>query len=214
MSPQPIRRPVRGRRRGQGSTERGGQSTPTSSGPVLPAETFDEAFARLYRAYGGAIYQRCRRLLRDAHEAHDLTHEVFARGLAHRQSLRPGPELLGWLHVVATRLCLNRLRDAGLARARNSTPSGATLSAPESAFADRDLVLRLLRDVDATTQALAVYVLVDGMTQDEAARLANVSVRTVRNRLSRFLAEAREVLSRETTPLPVKAGADGTRSRV
>jgi len=48
------------------------------------------------------------------------------------------------------------------------------------------LLWDLLRDLDERTQAIVVYVHLDGMTHAEAAEVAQVSDRTVRNCLARF----------------------------
>lgn len=53
-------------------------------------------------------------------------------------------------------------------------------------------VLELLDGLDERTQAIAVYVHVDGMTHEEAAEVAQVSDRTGRNCLARFAAHARQ----------------------
>ena len=63
---------------------------------------------------------------------------------------------------------------------------------PEAAA--RLLTGEVLKGLDRRVQEIAVYVFVDGMTHAEAAEVAGVSERTVRNCLSRFLAHGRERL--------------------
>src|SRR5262249_14705583 len=112
------------------------------------------------------------------------TQEVFVRAFKHRHRLRPGRELLAWLYRVGTNLCLNRLRDARSQKL--GLPGHATVISPEKALGDRDLLRRLLQDLSRTTAEIVFYVLVDGMTHDEAAKMAGISARTVRNRLREF----------------------------
>lgn len=73
----------------------------------MEVDTFEADHGR----HAAAVYARCRRILRDDESARDITQEVFIRCLGHRDDLRSGRELLGWLYRVATSLCLNHLRD-------------------------------------------------------------------------------------------------------
>ena len=57
-----------------------------------------------------------------------------------------------------------------------------------------------LRDLDERTQAIVVYVHIDGMTQAEAAEVAQVSDRTVRNCLARFQRAGRLRLGPDWAP--------------
>jgi RNA polymerase sigma factor (sigma-70 family) len=148
-----------------------------------------DAFEAAHRRHAAAVYARCRRLLRDDEAARDVTQEVFIRCLGHRASLRTGRELLGWLYRVATNLCLNVLRDQ---KSRRASDAHLALSQPawRETPSSRE-IFELLDGLDARTQAIAVYVHVDGMTHEEAADVAEVSDRTVRNCLTRFAEHGR-----------------------
>lgn len=148
-----------------------------------------DAFEAAHRRYAGAVYARCRRIVRDDEAARDITQEVFIRCLGHRDGLRSGRELLGWLYRVATNLCLNHLRDQKLRRA-NAAHLLAMQPTSQEQASPRE-VLELLHGLDERTQAIAVYVHVDGMTHEEAAEVAQVSDRTVRNCLARFAQHGR-----------------------
>lgn len=158
----------------------------------------DEAtLAEIYRTYGAMVFRRCFKLLRDEGEAHDMTQEVFVRGVRHVNHLRPGPELLGWLYRAATNLAFNRLRDMRVERSNQKAVAEIPAAGPlsfEAALSDRRLAADLLAGVDETTRLLAVYVFIDGMTHDEAGQLAGVAPRTVRNKLARFLERGRKRL--------------------
>ena len=68
-----------------------------------------------------------------------------------------------------------------------------TLSQPEWQEKPSNLeVLELLEGLDERAQAIAIYVHVDGMTHEEAAEVAQVTDRTVRNCLARFAEHARD----------------------
>jgi RNA polymerase sigma-70 factor (ECF subfamily) len=152
----------------------------------------DGALRESYRDYAPAVYARCVRILRDREAARDVTQEVFVRCHRERARLRPGRELLAWLYQVATNLCLNSLRHDKV-RAAALGRDGADPVVDPVAPGQR-LVLELLAGLDPRTQAIAIYVYVDGMTQPEAAAVAGVSDRTVRKCLTRFLEHGRKAL--------------------
>jgi RNA polymerase sigma factor (sigma-70 family) len=144
----------------------------------------DAAVADAFKTHGAAIHRRCLRILRDTEAARDVTQEVFVRCFDRRGRLRPGRELLGWLYRVATNLCLNALRDGKLRRAADRELAPGLPAATEPP--EVRLLWDLLRDLDERTQAIVVYVYIDGMTHGEAAEVAQVTDRTVRNCLARF----------------------------
>jgi RNA polymerase sigma-70 factor (ECF subfamily) len=153
----------------------------------------EEAVAAAYQQHGAAVMRRCRALLRDEQVALELTQEVFVRCLRQRRGLRAGRELLGWLYRVATNLCLTALRKNRIRRTAPLDEVSGWLAAPE--VGTRRGVEDMLRGLDPRTQAIVVYVYLDGMTQAEAAEVARVSERTVRTCLARFVKQGRAGLA-------------------
>lgn len=163
----------------------------------------EPAVDEAYRLYAASIWRRCASIVRSEAAAMDITHEVFVRCLRHHRKLRPGRELLAWLYRTATNLCLNDLRDRRV-RGEHNLPAaladtggaeaGAAADHREPEAAARLLTAEVLKGLDRRVQEVAVYVFVDGMTHAEAAEVAGVSERTVRNCLSRFVAHGRERL--------------------
>ncbi len=147
---------------------------------------------RLYLRYGPMVLRRCRSILRSETAAEDAAQEVFVTALRFRGRLRdeaPGALLLR----IATNLSLNRLRAArrrpedadGDLALRIADADGGEAAAESQAVA-RNLLAKLFRADDplaASTRTLAFMHLVDGMTLDEVAREARLSVSGVRKRL-------------------------------
>ncbi|MBI3185148.1 MAG: sigma-70 family RNA polymerase sigma factor [Myxococcales bacterium] len=148
----------------------------------------------LYRQFGPAIYRRCLKLLRDPAEAEDATQEVFVLVCRNLERFTYGDSPLPWVYRIATRHCLNVLRHGSRGRgaAAKLLPPGA--SDLQSALSDRQLASRLLSCFDERTGLIAIYHLVDGMTQEEVAQALGVSRRTVVARLGKFFERAREYL--------------------
>lgn len=141
-----------------------------------------------YERYGPMVLRRCRALLRNDAQAQDAMQDVFVALLRRQERLdEQAPAAL--LLRVATNTCLNRLRSLRcqaedgdherlLHIAGTAQSEGRTLA--------RDLLAKLFRADDplaASSQTIAVMHLVDGMTLEEVAREAGMSVSGVRKRL-------------------------------
>jgi RNA polymerase sigma-70 factor, ECF subfamily len=142
-----------------------------------------------YRRFGPMVLRRCRRLLRNDAQAEDAMHDVFVAVLRAEDRLRDEAPA-GLLLRVATNVCLNRLRairrrpeeadDDLIARI------ATTAETDETRAAARNLLGRLFGADDplaASTATLAVMHLCDGLTLEETAREARLSVSGVRKRL-------------------------------
>ena len=140
------------------------------------------------------VLRRCRALLRSDAQAEDAMHDVFVA------VLRAGGRLdddapAALLLRVATNVCLNRLRTSAPAPRGAPTTSCCCRSRRraddgEARARRRENLLGKLFGADdplaASTATLAVMHLFDGMTLEETAREAGLSVSGVRKRLERL----------------------------
>lgn len=150
------------------------------------------------RRLGPPVYRRCLAILRRNAEAEDAVQEVFVRVLSHADRIPPPEEQLRWCFTIATRICLNRLRDGARREALDPVDDEEPVTrAPAEWFADRQLVSQVLAQIPEEDGALAWMVLVDGHTQEEAGALLGLSRKTIGKRLARFLSAARAVLGEE-----------------
>lgn len=139
----------------------------------------------LFRKYGPMVNRRCMQLLRDPAEADDLTQEVFLRLLERQDSLTGEfPSSLLW--NIATRLCLNRIRD----RKRHGGSDGedlleriASLDDDYARLEARSMLDRIFGRHPESTRTIAVLHLLDGMTLEEVSREVKMSVSGVRKRI-------------------------------
>jgi RNA polymerase sigma factor (sigma-70 family) len=142
-----------------------------------------------YRRYGPMVLRRCQKLLRSEAQAQDAMQDVFVQVLSHEQSLDASAPA-GLLLRIATNVCLNRLRTKK--RRPESADDdlllriAATEQDSESLLAARGMLARLFGGegpLAASSQTIAVMHLVDGMTLEEVATEAGMSVSGVRKRL-------------------------------
>lgn len=152
----------------------------------------------LYRRYGPTIYWRCVRLLGDAGAAEDATQETFVRVHRHLARAPDDRDAIAWIWRIATNLCLNERRDAGRRPVPSEPAEIVELDAPlhDGLHADRDLARRVIARADPRDRVVAWLYHVDGLGQDEIARVLGISRRTVVNRLQSFSDNARKFVRR------------------
>jgi RNA polymerase sigma-70 factor (ECF subfamily) len=141
-----------------------------------------------YRGFGAVVFRRCRQILGNDQDGRDASQEIFERCWRRCDELRPGPELLAWLYRVSTNLCLDRLRAqrAGLHTPLHDDLPGLESRHDESRMLDRDSLRRLFAAVENRTREVAVYLYIDGMTQEEVAKVSGMTDRSVRNHVARL----------------------------
>jgi RNA polymerase sigma-70 factor (ECF subfamily) len=152
-----------------------------------------------YLRYGPLVLRRCRKLLRHDAKAQDAMQDVFVSLLRHEARLDDSA-LSALLLRMATNVCLNKMRgdnrhpedcdDELLQRIAGSDADN------ESGTVARNLLAKLFRADDplaASSRTIAVMHLVDGLTLEEAAREAGMSVSGVRKRLRTLRGRLKEL---------------------
>lgn len=140
----------------------------------------------LYKKYGPMVLRRCRQLLGDEERALDAMQDTFVALLKHEKRLNDAaPSSL--LYCMATNVCLNLIRSSRC----HATVSGddlllsiASAEDVEATGIARQLLDQLFRREKPSTRAIAVMRYVDGMTLEETAAAAGLSVSGVRKRLA------------------------------
>ncbi|MDQ3648928.1 MAG: sigma-70 family RNA polymerase sigma factor [Acidobacteriota bacterium] len=173
------------------------------------------AFDTLVNERSGDIYALLYRLTEDAEEARDLTQETFLQAFRHVARFRGDADLRTWLYRIAINQARNRRR-WWRRRRRESTlsldssegaderPLGERLadqraSDPEqlTLAGERERVLMAaLRTLDRTYREVVVLRDIEGLSYEEVAAAAGISIGTVKSRLSRGRAELRKKLER------------------
>ena len=172
-------------------------------------EIVDQHFNRVYRlAY---------RLTGSAHDAEDLTQDVFVRVFRSLHTYRPGT-FEGWLHRVTTNLFLDGARrrtrirfDALSEDAAARLPSA--LPAPDIDYLNRTFdadIEAALADLSPEFRAAVVLCDVEGLTYEEISDVLGVKMGTVRSRISRGRAMLRKALAHRA-PVAGRARVAGPR---
>jgi RNA polymerase sigma-70 factor (ECF subfamily) len=147
----------------------------------------------LFQSFGPAILRRCTRLLRDSADAEDATQEVFLKVCRYLDRLPKDQSGLPWVYQIATSVCLNRMRSRARSEKATQKIPEAQATSLAATLEDQQLARAVLARFDERTSLIAVYHLVDGMTQDEVAAALGLTRRTVYSHLTKFLEAAKEM---------------------
>ncbi len=163
----------------------------------------DEAGA-LFSTYHDRIYRYVLSLVHNPSEAEDVTQDTFLRAYAHRDSLREPNAVRGWLYRIATRVCLDRLRqctapvsldDEEGARPVDSVPSTSP-SAQEIAEREESgaCVQRCLDFLSDSYRAVILLHEAHSLTAVEIGELLGESEGTIKIRLHRARRKLQEIM--------------------
>ena len=152
-----------------------------------------------YRRYGPMVLRRCRRLLGDEDRALDAMQEVFVN-LIRNSGRLTGSYPSSLLYRMATNICLNMIREDRRKPVTHDTDALALIARYddiEERTEAAELLDRIFTGVAASSREIAVMHYVDGMTLEEVAREAGLSVSGIRKRLRKLQSVARTLVSEE-----------------
>ena len=152
--------------------------------------TTNQKIESLYAKFGGTIYARCKRLLKNPAAAEDATQDVFMKVLKHIEAAPSEEAVLPWIHRITTNHCLNVIRDAK----RHAEPVEHVPEQVDADFEDsvvtRNFAQRVLEASPEELRRPAIMYHARGIEQSKVAEALGVSRRTVLYRLSEFTRRA------------------------
>jgi RNA polymerase sigma-70 factor, ECF subfamily len=172
------------------------------------------AFERLVQERSGDVYALLYRLTEDREEARDLTQETFLRVFQSIDRFRGDADLKTWIYRIALNQARNRWRwwrrrrrdatislDAG--SDRDEQPFSARLRdtgidpEQETLMREREMALRrALRALGRTYREVVILRDVEGLSYEEISAALEISIGTVKSRLSRGRQELRRKMER------------------
>lgn len=137
----------------------------------------------LFERHHGVVYRRCWSLLQNEADAEEAVQEVFIAAISGLGRFRLRSTPLTWLYSVATRHCLQRLRN-GNAQALKRVVMKEDEPATESDLAARVDLDRMLAKLTLEELELVTLAWRDGLTQEEIADVTRQSRKTVGRKLA------------------------------
>ncbi len=146
-----------------------------------------------YRQHAQSVFAKCLRFGGNIQWAEDVTHDVFIRLMENRGKLDLHKNISGWLHRVAYRCCLDRLRRERSIwnRVKNTlihTRDNADTTSPEVVtIARQELqdIMDSLQRLPARQQIVFIMRHLDHLTQKEIADTLDISEGSVSKLLKR-----------------------------
>jgi RNA polymerase sigma factor (sigma-70 family) len=171
--------------------------------PVVdPAAWTPPTWEEVVRNHSARVYRLSYRLTGNAHDAEDLTQDVFVRVFRSLHRFQPGT-FEGWLHRITTNLFLDgarrrqKIRFDGLADgAEERLPSA--WPTPSEQLADADLdhdVAAALAALPPEFRAAVVLCDIEGLSYEEISTVLDIKIGTVRSRIHRGRAQLRAALA-------------------
>ena len=154
-----------------------------------------EALAELYQHTRTAVYGLALSYLKNAHDAQDLTQDVYVQVWNCAEQYRPAGAPMGWLLTVCRNLCLMRLRR----EKKNATLSEEewdAIPAQECGLDanERILLKYALAALSDEERRIVLLHAVTGMKHREIAALLELPLPTVLSKYHRALKKMRVIL--------------------
>jgi RNA polymerase sigma-70 factor (ECF subfamily) len=153
-----------------------------------------------YERYGRALLRKAERIVGNREDARDILQALFAD--LYQKSTTPMD--LPYLYRAVTNRCLTFVRDETnrarlLERHEGDLRDGRLGPGARTACDDQvighDLLLKLVRELDAGEGEVLTYRFLDDMTQEEIAELLGLSRKTIGKRLDRIREAVRRLVA-------------------
>jgi len=186
------------------------EALPVRTVPAAPVELGDggdapwqpPSWEEIVRDHSARVYRLAYRLTGNAHDAEDLTQDVFIRVFRSLHRFQPGT-FEGWLHRITTNLFLDgarrrqKIRFDGLAEGSDDRLASSWPN-PSQQLDDADLdhdVAAALNALAPSFRAAVVLCDIEGLTYEEISEVLDLKIGTVRSRIHRGRAQLRQALA-------------------
>jgi RNA polymerase sigma-70 factor (ECF subfamily) len=162
------------------------------------------AFEELVLKYQDRIYNLCRYMLGNTHEAEDAAQDTFIKAYQKLKDFKPEASVYTWLYRIAVNTCLDYKKkpffesifkkaegDEFVDEAASDWPS------PEKLYESKQIDLALhnsIKKLPSKLRAAIVLKEMEGLSYEEIADILEVSIGTVKSRISRARDELKKTL--------------------
>jgi RNA polymerase sigma-70 factor, ECF subfamily len=156
-------------------------------------------FEEVVKVYQDRIYNLCHYLLGNHQDAEDAAQDIFIKVFRSLAQFKPEASLFTWLYRIGVNTCLDYKRKSrpvsDQSDALDLRPS--TEPSPEQTLQSQEIGLAIqaaLRQLSKPFRAIIVLKEIEGLEYEEIAKVMNISIGTVKSRLSRAREELRRIL--------------------
>ncbi len=163
------------------------------------------AFEQLVLKYQDKIYNLCRYMLGNTHDAEDAAQDTFIKAYRNLNNFRPEASFYTWLYRIAVNTCLDyKKRPFFESLFRKSDEDEDYIlepvsdePSPEKLYESKQIGLALLKSIGQLPLKLRTVIIlkeIEGLSYEEIAEVLDISVGTVKSRISRAREELKVLM--------------------
>ncbi|MBI5103264.1 MAG: sigma-70 family RNA polymerase sigma factor [Nitrospirae bacterium] len=162
------------------------------------------AFEELVLKYQNRIYNLCRHMLGNAHEAEDAAQDTFIKAYQNLNNFRPEASFYTWLYRIAVNTCLDYKKKPfweSLFAKSEGGPSvyepASDWPSPETLYQSKQIGLAVHNSIRKLPPRLRTAIIlneIEGLSYAEIADILEISIGTVKSRISRAKEELKKLL--------------------
>jgi len=163
------------------------------------------AFEEIVLKHQDKIYNLCRHMLGNAHDAEDAAQDVFIKAYQGLHKFQPHASLYTWLYRIAVNTCIDYRRKPFFESIFKHTEEGKELvydlpsdaPSPERLYQSKQIGLALRISLGKLSQKLRTVIIlkeVEGLSYEEIAEVLDISLGTVKSRIARAREELLELM--------------------
>jgi RNA polymerase sigma-70 factor (ECF subfamily) len=167
------------------------------------------AFEEIVLKYQDRIYNLCRYMLGNTHDAQDAAQDTFIKAYQNLKKFKPESSLYTWLYRIAVNTCLDYKKRPFFASLFRSSDEREEFiveypsdePSPERLYESKqigDVVQRSLKHLSPKLRTVIILKEIEGLSYEGIAEVLEVSVGTVKSRISRAREELRELIKKFT----------------
>jgi RNA polymerase sigma-70 factor (ECF subfamily) len=164
-------------------------------------------FEEILLRHQDKIYNLCRRMLGNSHDAEDATQDVFLKAYQNINKFKPEASLYTWLFRIAVNTCIDYKREPFFESLFKSSKEGDVFvvdsptgsPSPDRLYESKqisDAIQLTLSRLPVKLRAVIVLKEIEGLSYEEIAEVLDVSIGTVKSRISRARDDLKEVLKK------------------
>lgn len=163
------------------------------------------AFEKLVLKYQDKVYNTCRYMLGNGSDAEDAAQDVFIKIYKNLNYFKPSPYLAAWVYRIAVNTCIDYRRRPLLKTSVRSSRDDNEYTiedvsnnpGPERALESKQAgqaVINALSRLSKKLRTVIVLKEIEGLSYEEIAGTLNISIGTVKSRISRAREELKRLL--------------------
>jgi RNA polymerase sigma-70 factor (ECF subfamily) len=163
------------------------------------------AFEKLVLTYQDRIFNLCRYLLGNSHDAEDAAQDTFTKAYRNLNKFRPEASFYTWLYRIAVNTCLDYKKRPFFESLFRKSDEGEDYvldpvsdePSPEKLYESKQLGIALSKGLGKLSLKLRTVIIlkeIEGLSYEAIAEVLDISVGTVKSRISRARAELKGLM--------------------